>query len=149
MLTDTWGGEVEIDILSKHFKKQVAVVDIQTNNIYVYGEDNPMYQERIYLLYDGIHYDALIMRRSDADEDSFPTNDNCNVHDVDIDNDSVIIRVFSASDSSIYNKSKVLAAELRERTQYVDVSGFTLRCLVCGQGLIGQKDATEVSILLK
>jgi hypothetical protein len=33
----------------------MAVVDIETSNVYIYGQDNDNgYNERIYLLYDGL-----------------------------------------------------------------------------------------------
>ena len=54
-------------------------------------------------------------------------------------------RVFSVTDDEAYSGSKSLAAELRAKTKYVDLSVFSLKCLICGQGLTGQKDASKVS----
>lgn len=129
---DTWGGEVEISILSAYFKIGVGVVDIRTNQIYLYNcnhDDNRSSEERIYILYDGIHYDALVK-----------SDDNNENKSARIDTD---ITIFSCADVVAYNECKRIAADLRAATQYVDTSGFQLKCLVCGVGLVGQKDASE------
>ena len=133
--TDTWGGEVEISMLSEHFQIEVGVVDIRTNQIYLYncsrGEDENQ-GERIYILYDGIHYDALV--RAEESED-------------DIDHSSNDVTIFSSSDVEAFEECKKIAADLKAATQYVNTSGFQLKCLVCSKGLVGQKDASEHAIL--
>lgn len=53
-----WGGEIELLILSHFYKKQIAAFDIESNNCFIYGEDVG-FTERIMLVYDGLHYDAL------------------------------------------------------------------------------------------
>lgn len=35
----------------------ITVVDIQTNNAYSYGEENG-FDRRVFIIYDGIHYDG-------------------------------------------------------------------------------------------
>jgi ubiquitin thioesterase OTU1 len=122
MLPTTWGGEVEIGILAAYFRVEIAVVDIRTTNIYVYGSGCG---KRIYLLYDGIHYDALV--RS--------TQDGCPADDDET--------MFPPDDSASYDQSKAIASELKQRTQFVDLTGFDLKCLVCGVGLRGQRGAQE------
>ena len=54
----SWGGAIELAILSEHFEVEFAVVNIQAKSICVFGEDKN-YANRVYLIYDGIHYDAL------------------------------------------------------------------------------------------
>ena len=70
----SWGGEIEcifyshslflsyssfhsfsfvVSILSEYFSIEIAVVEIETTNVYIYGE-NRNYTQRIYLLYDGM-----------------------------------------------------------------------------------------------
>ena len=53
-----WGGEIELTVLSQYYRRQIAVYDIQTTNCYVYGSEFG-FLERVMLVYDGIHYDAL------------------------------------------------------------------------------------------
>ena len=55
-----WGGAVELSILAKHFGREIAAYDIQTERCDVYGQGDA-YEERVMLLYDGLHYDALAL----------------------------------------------------------------------------------------
>jgi ubiquitin thioesterase OTU1 len=59
MSPDTWGGGIELSILSKCFQVRLAVVDINNLTIEYFGEG---YSNIIYLLYDGIHYDVLVKK---------------------------------------------------------------------------------------
>lgn len=95
-------------------------MDIRSCNIYVYGADE--LGKRIYILYDGIHYDALVYSASEApsEEDVF---------------------IFHPSCTNVYDDCKRLASELHDKVQYVNLDGFSLKCLVCGSGLTGEKDA--------
>jgi ubiquitin thioesterase OTU1 len=121
MQPTSWGGETEIMILTGYFKVEIAVVDIRTTNIYVYGKDANANQ-RIYLLYDGIHYDALARSTQDEPSDSDQT-------------------MFSLDDSKSFEESKAIAGELKQRSQFVDLAGFDLKCMVCGIGIKGQTGA--------
>lgn len=42
----------------RYYCKEIAAYDIQTRRVDVYGEDQG-YTERAFVLYDGLHYDAL------------------------------------------------------------------------------------------
>lgn len=53
---EKWGGEIEIVILSDYFEVQICVIYIEALTYKVYGES---YAKRIYLLYDGLHYDPI------------------------------------------------------------------------------------------
>ena len=80
----SWGGQLETKMLSDILNIQIAVIDVQTNKDYIYGKDN----KRIYLLYNGVHYDPLVMNFS-----------------VDAANESDIT-IFDSNDSVILNKFK-------------------------------------------
>ena len=56
MKPETWGGEIEITILAEHFQVEICVIAIESLTYKVYGLGG---QTRIFLLYDGIHYDAI------------------------------------------------------------------------------------------
>jgi ubiquitin thioesterase OTU1 len=121
VLPTTWGGEVEVGVLAGYFKVEIAVVDIRTTNIYVYGSGGG---QRVYLLYDGIHYDALVRSTQDSPSDDDQT-------------------MFPPDDAASWEQSKAIASHLKRRTQFVDLAGFDLKCLDCGVGLRGQKGAQE------
>jgi hypothetical protein len=48
-----------VSIYSSHLSAEIAVVDIETNNIYVYGGDGN-YSKRYFVLYDGIKSQCLL-----------------------------------------------------------------------------------------
>lgn len=56
----SWGGAIELAILSSHFGFEIAVVNSTTGVICRFGEDKN-YGQRVFLLFDGIHYDPLYM----------------------------------------------------------------------------------------
>ena len=45
-------------MLCRYYKREIAAYDIKTQRCDVYGEDMN-YRERVMLIYDGLHYDAL------------------------------------------------------------------------------------------
>ncbi|CAM4731592.1 unnamed protein product [Leuciscus chuanchicus] len=119
---DTWGGAIEVSILSKFFQCEICVVDTQTVRVDRFGEDVG-YTKRVLLIYDGIHYDPLqkVMPSSDVPAQT----------------------VFSTTDDIILAQALELADEARRKRQFTDVNRFALRCMVCQTGLVGQKEARE------
>ena len=53
-----WGGAIEADILAKHYSTEICTVDINSLSINVFGGEQN-FKRRIYLLYDGVHYDVM------------------------------------------------------------------------------------------
>ncbi|XP_012934049.1 ubiquitin thioesterase OTU1 [Heterocephalus glaber] len=119
---DTWGGAIEISILSKFYQCEICVVDTQTVRIDRFGEDAG-YSKRVLLIYDGIHYDPL--QRNFPDPDTPP------------------LTIFSSNDDIVLVQALELADEARRKRQFTDVNRFTLRCMVCQKGLTGQAEARE------
>lgn len=54
---NSWGGYIELIALSKAYRIQVVAVDEDSGRLDEYGDANAT--RRIYLLYDGSHYDAV------------------------------------------------------------------------------------------
>eukprot|EP01031_Cornospumella_fuschlensis_P037512 gene37512-45558_t len=117
---DKWGGEIEVSILASLLGVEIAVVDIRTNNTLIYGQDQH-YDKRIFLLYDGVHYDALVRMRGS----------------------SALCCVFSAADQSVCTEATQLAAELRKQRQFVDLAAGQMLCGVCMSVFAGEKEAVE------
>lgn len=57
---ESWGGAIEVSILSHYYGVEIAVVDITNALINRFGEDRN-YGMRVFLLFDGIHYDPLYL----------------------------------------------------------------------------------------
>lgn len=117
--SQSWGGGIEASILADHFELEVRVVDIQTNRIDKFG-CNRNFAQCVYLLYDGIHYDALF--GSDG------------------------TTVFPASDESIEDSCKDLSKKLKQSNCFTDLQNFSLRCMICNALLKGQTDAQKHAI---
>eukprot|EP00897_Mesotaenium_endlicherianum_P007160 jgi/Mesen1/6472/ME000330S05495 len=123
---DHWGGGIELAILSAHYGRQIAAYDIQTKRCDVYGEDKN-YSERVMLVYDGIHYDALAASPFAGAPDEV---------------DQTIFAVDSSGDIGRPARLALKLIEEQHRARsYTDTTNFTLRCAVCQQGVIGQKEA--------
>lgn len=130
-----WGGEIEMSILSSQLHVEIAAVDIETTMIYIYGEGRG-YDQRLYLLYDGIHYDALVMAPSSAgDGGASPV--------VHASNATSCSKVFASSDESVERDMKQYAVALKESKKFISLSGCDLKCNICSVGLKGQSGALE------
>lgn len=56
-----WGGLPELKALAMHYQTELAVVYFQDKPVEVFGQN---YKRRVYLLYDGYHYDLLASEES-------------------------------------------------------------------------------------
>jgi len=117
-----WGGGIEIMILSKYYKIEICVVDIQTCRIDRFGEDYN-YPSRVFIIYDGIHFDPLFMDSPEASSKKQTR--------------------FSVYDDDVWKQALEMAREVKAARQFVDVNNFKLKCLVCQKALSGQKAAQE------
>uniref|UniRef100_A0A1B0GH65 Ubiquitin thioesterase OTU n=2 Tax=Lutzomyia longipalpis TaxID=7200 RepID=A0A1B0GH65_LUTLO len=116
---DSWGGAIEVSILSSFYGLEIDVVDITNAIINRFGEDKN-YGQRIFLLFDGIHYDPLYLESLTGGSPR---------------------TIFPIEAESIYLQAEQLAKEAQASKQFTDVNRFTLRCLVCDCHLTGQVEA--------
>merc|ERR1712107_229790 len=86
------------------------------------------FNQCVHLVYDGLHYDALALSML---EDAPPESE-----DFDI-------TVFHPEDKYMEDQAKAVVAKLKEAKQFTDTSKFSLRCLVCQKGLVGEADAIQ------
>lgn len=68
--SETWGGAIEVSILSSFYGIEIAVVDITNGIINRFGEDKN-YGMRVFLLFDGIHYDPLYLESLSVSRDNY------------------------------------------------------------------------------
>ena len=120
----SWGGQIELSIFSRVLRVEIAAFDVIRDRFDVYGTEDK-YKRRIMVIYDGIHYDALAF----CFDPSLP--------------EEMDVVQFSPKDSVVMERAKALCAEQHRARQFTDTSNFTLRCLVCQEGLVGQKGAQE------
>ncbi|KXJ89334.1 hypothetical protein Micbo1qcDRAFT_165386 [Microdochium bolleyi] len=113
---DTWGGAIELGIISEVFELEVCSVDVKTNNVYRYGEGQG-YRQRCILVYSNIHYDriaeSLVPGSADADFE--------------------VVRWDVETSDGYLVKAQELCRILREEHHYfTDTSEFVVSCNECG-----------------
>lgn len=112
---NTWGGGIELAILARAHACELAAIEIRSGTMYVFGEGEG-FTRRSYLIFDGMHYDALARK------------DVC---------------VFDASDAAARDAAAAFAALARLKREFTDLNGFSLRCGDCSKGLVGETAALE------
>lgn len=73
-------------------------------------------------IYDGVHYDALVLSFDPKEEWADVT-------------------IFSTADNETKEMMSAYVQEQSRARKFTDLTGFDLKCLVCGQGLKGQAGA--------
>lgn len=119
---DSWGGQVELLILSQHFGVEICSIDVQTLRVDTYNEGAAL---RCFIVYSGIHYDTIALTLPGmAPEDD--------------------VKQFEAPiKDEVLPKAVELCRKLQEKHYYTDTAGFRLKCNVCGAICIGEKGATK------
>ncbi|KAN0064877.1 ubiquitin-specific protease otu1 [Thecaphora frezii] len=131
----TWGGAIELSILSNHFSVEIASIDVASGVVHKFGEDKG-FENRGFVVYSGIHYDVLVLLPTPNSPAEFGTT---------------LFPSMSALGSAaldeesdpIHQAAKQLCDELKKRRYYTDTATFTLKCKVCGQGVQGEKEAVQ------
>lgn len=117
----SWGGAIELNILSEHLGVEIAVVNSQTGRIDRFGED-ANYPHRILLMYDGVHYDPLVLESADGSRRT---------------------TMFSTHDDEVMSMAMELGHEAKSSRQFTDVATFRLVCLQCRVIVTGQSGAVQ------
>eukprot|EP00928_Gymnodinium_smaydae_P036323 TRINITY_DN2540_c0_g1_i1.p2 TRINITY_DN2540_c0_g1~~TRINITY_DN2540_c0_g1_i1.p2 ORF type:complete len:209 (-),score=51.93 TRINITY_DN2540_c0_g1_i1:47-673(-) len=119
-----WGGGIELAILADHYEAEIAAFDCQSLRVDIFGQGKG-YKKRALLIYDGIHYDVLVRQPyigAPASAD---------------------VGIFDVNDEVAMAEARAVAEEAKRTRNFTDTANFTLRCLVCQKGLVGQADAVE------
>ncbi|ODN04200.1 Ubiquitin thioesterase OTU1 [Orchesella cincta] len=117
--SESWGGGIELAILSEFYGMQISVVDTQSVHISNFGEDQN-FAQRIFLIYDGIHYDPLYYEPF---------------------NGGSTRTIFEVSNKKMNDLAMQLAREAHASNQFTDLKNFSLRCQICNTLLKGQEEA--------
>ena len=123
---DSWGGAIELSILSNHFNVCINAVDVKTCRIDRYPANGNFENRSVFVLYDGIHYDPLYL-------DTFSSKFTC--------------FNFSGQDLLFTEKIKTSMVEvariLQAARSYTDTSNFKLLCGNCGTRLVSEVEAVQ------
>ncbi|EXB50307.1 hypothetical protein L484_017845 [Morus notabilis] len=157
--SEKWGGAIELSILAEHYGREIAAYDIQTARCYLYGQEMK-YSERVMLIYDGLHYDALAVRLVFSSSVGYVCTlaDHLMRHLVSVylayqmspfegapeEFDQTIFTV--QTDRTVGPVEAItlnFVKEQQRKRRFTDTANFTLRCGVCQIGVKGQKEAVE------
>ncbi|GAA5957687.1 hypothetical protein JCM3765_001481 [Sporobolomyces pararoseus] len=127
----SWGGAIELSILSTHYQSEIWSIDVQTGRIDKFGEGNG-YQNCVFIVYSGIHYDALTFSFAPPSATSFPP---------DLSSDTTIFPL--PVESSTLSGAQRLVETLRKAHNYTDTATFALRCEICREAIVGEKEARQ------
>lgn len=138
----SWGGAIELSILSAHYGIEIAVVDTVNAIINRFGEDR-QYALRVFLMFDGIHYDPLYMESLDVSLIAFKEeNKTCFSLFIFLKGGNVRT-IFPTEDDSVLKEAQQIALEAKSSRQFTDVNKFTLKCMVCNVFMNGQVQAQQ------
>lgn len=119
---DAWGGQIELDILSRQFDVEICSIDVQSLRVDKYNEGA---NRRCIVVYSGIHYDTIALSVF-----GMPPEDD--------------VKQFEPPLSTEILESAVkLCQKLQEKHYYTDTAGFKLRCGDCGAICTGESGATK------
>jgi ubiquitin thioesterase OTU1 len=115
---ESWGGAIELSIFSEYYKMEFDVVDVQTLRVDRFGCEK-CYPLKSYLLYDGVHYDALVLNLPNGSTQS----------------------KFSSDDDQYTLLALEVAKELHKKRSFTDLGSFSIMCQTCSTPLKGQVEA--------
>ena len=113
---ETWGGGIELSILSKFFQITIGVADIQHITIEYFGN----YDRSIYLLYNNIHYDVFYREENGK-----------------------INGIFNSNAQIVKNDILNICIELQKHEHFFDSTLYSIECMQCGALMNGQNDVVE------
>lgn len=143
--SDSWGGAIELSILSSFYGLEIAVIDSINAIINRFGEDQH-YAQRVFLIFDGIHYDPLYLEPLDVSVlmriSSLEYRQYVSPSPLCTQGGS-IQTIFPTEDERILLEAAELAREVKSSRQFTDVQKFTLMCNDCKMKLNGQIAAQQ------
>lgn len=129
----TWGGAIELSLLSNHFNTELVSLDVSTGVTYRFGESaSPPHSQIGYLIHSGIHYDSLVLLPAEVEPSP---------GQVPLD---FARTLFSRDEQQPLDAvAKEMVAKLKARHYHTDTATFDLRCGTCGSALVGEKGASR------
>ncbi|KAL9094841.1 MAG: hypothetical protein Q9165_002790 [Trypethelium subeluteriae] len=127
-MESSWGGGIELSILSQHFEVEICSINVQDLRVDRFNEGKPT---RCILVYSGIHYDTIALSPSSPPHtraDAPPEFD---------------VKVFDSFDDAILERARELCRVLQGKHYYTDTAGFSIKCNDCGWMGNGEQGATQ------
>jgi ubiquitin thioesterase OTU1 len=122
--SDSWGGGIELSILSQEFDIEIASVNVQDNRVDRFNEGRP---KRCILVYSGIHYDTIALVPQGVSPKD-PSQD---------------IKLFDAKDNVILEAARELCGQLQKAHYFTDTRKFDIKCNKCSWKGAGEAGAIQ------
>lgn len=122
--SDSWGGGIELSILSQEFDIEIASINVQDLRVDRFNEGKP---KRCILVYSGIHYDTIAFVPSGSSTFD-PAND---------------IKLFDSKDNVMLEAARQLCGELKKQHYFTDTQKFDIKCNTCGWKGAGERGAVQ------
>jgi predicted house-cleaning noncanonical NTP pyrophosphatase (MazG superfamily) len=122
---NNWGGAIEIKILSEILQIEICTFDIENLQTLFFGE-NENYSEIIFLMYDGIHYNSLVL-----------LPDGCQDFDFDITKFPINMK------NKLTNKFFEIIKKMNTQNQFVNLNQMILVCDDCKDIFQNQEEALK------
>jgi len=120
--SDSWGGGIELSILSQEFNVEICSINVQDLRVDRFNEGQP---KRCILVYSGIHYDTIAFVPDGAS--TLDTADD--------------IKLFDSGDDVLLEAARQLCGELKRKHYYTDTQKFGIKCNTCGWTGQGERGA--------
>ncbi|KAF1929144.1 OTU-domain-containing protein [Didymella exigua CBS 183.55] len=122
--SDSWGGGIELSILSQEFDIEIASINVQDLRVDRFNEGRP---RRCMLVYSGIHYDTIAFVPAGSPTYS-PEKD---------------VKLFDAKDHVLLQAARELCGQLKKQKYYTDTQKFDVQCNKCGWKGAGERGALQ------
>ncbi|KAF2786700.1 OTU-domain-containing protein [Melanomma pulvis-pyrius CBS 109.77] len=122
--SDSWGGGIELSILSQEFDVEVCSINVEDLRVDRFNEGKP---RRCFLVYSGIHYDTIAFVPSGAST-------------LDTEND---VKLFDSDDDVMIEAARQLCGELKKKHYFTNTNKFGIKCNTCGWKGNGEMAAVE------
>jgi ubiquitin thioesterase OTU1 len=122
--SDSWGGGIELSILSQEFDIEIASINVQDLRVDRFNEGK---SRRCILVYSGIHYDTIAFVPNGS-----PTYDPAND-----------VKLFDVNDEVMLEAARQLCGELKKKHYFTDTQKFDIQCNTCGWKGAGERGAVQ------
>lgn len=129
---DSWGGAIELGIVSNLYGVRINCYDVQSGNDIVFEQLGSQPTSFIVLVYSGIHYDVLaenkqcVASKLPAQMQRVPGDTRLWSHE---------------RATNILEAARELCAKLQKQHYSTNTTTFRVRCLDCYQILVGENEA--------
>jgi len=125
MQPNTWGGSIELSIFASNYQCEIAAWDVCSKRSNIFGEGSG-YKKRIYLLYDGVHYDVLAQNVDGAN--GAQTND---------------VTIFNPNDDLAFSQAASICENHFKQKKFTNVYTYKIKCNTCQSKMQGNEEVKE------